>query len=129
MTLGSLGSRLGAGAVEDELSTGTERASRCVDGVLVPGVAGGVKAGERKEGGGEEVARWKSWRWSETGVERMGGVEGWRAGEAWAGSSVWLAMVGMIDIFGEFTELALFLLLLSGILKTCHGIGEGNKVL
>lgn len=42
-------------SVDKEVSTGTERGGRrgC-DGVIKPGVAGGVKAGEMMEGGGSD---------------------------------------------------------------------------
>ena len=48
-----------------ELSTGTPSGARSVDGVLAPGVVGGVKAGESSEGGGRtdgEAGGFGDWR-------------------------------------------------------------------
>jgi hypothetical protein len=56
-TLGRLSTSRGAGSNDNEVSTGTLFASRSSAGVLVPGVAGGVKAGLISAGGGS------SWCW------------------------------------------------------------------
>jgi hypothetical protein len=61
-TRGSSSSSSGRGeSLVREVSTGMERGGRrgC-DGVVKPGVAGGVNAGEIIEGGGLEVRRWEA---------------------------------------------------------------------
>ena len=73
------------------MSTGVDLGEefRCLEGVAVPGVVGGVKAGERRSSGIPGVVGLEGWR--SPHCEKYcadGRACGASSGEAWEGSSV-----------------------------------------